>query len=104
MTFMNESMSYSVQLYGLHQVFCCCNSCTGFPLHWCVVVKQPFAAWVTKAVSEVTELLRQASDWKTFVDTKKKLEGIQEFALTKEEDVSALSKLSTNFEGSRKVS
>ena len=67
-------------------------------------VKQPFEAWVTKTVSDVNGLLRQASDSRRLVTAKEKLEAIQKAAMAKEKDVSALSQLSLKFSKSREVS
>ena len=52
---------------------------------------------------DIKGLLYQASDWKRFGDAKEALKAIQEVALAKEDDVAALSELSTKFEGARKV-
>ena len=71
---------------------------------WCIAEKQPFAAWVTEAVSEVTGLLDEASDGKSYRDAKEKLDGILEVAAAKEKEVSTLSDLSTQFVIARKVS
>ena len=52
---------------------------------------------------DIKGLLYQASDWKRFGDAKEALKAIQEVAMAKEDDVAALSELSTKFEGARKV-
>ena len=59
---------------------------------------------MTKTVSDVNGLLRQASDSRRLVTAKEKLEAIQKAAMAKEKDVSALSQLSLKFSKSREVS
>ena len=98
-TYVRTSANWYTYVY----IYMWCTHCIAH-LSLLSTVKQPFEAWVTKTVSDVNGLLRQASDSKKVVTAKEKLEAIQKAAMTKEKDVSVLSDLSLKFVNSREVS